>query len=314
MPSPEQGSFGIGLLDAPANRGTDPRAQTQIVDHLHPGTVIKRRVLVINDTPMPQRFEVYPAAATVKDGRFTPADDHAENELTSWISLARDRVEVPPKGAQGKVPVELTLRVPRNASTGERYAVVWAQLAAKSDVGTVAINMVNRVGIRVYLHVGPGEEPPSDFAIGKAIPARDRQGTPSVAVEVRNTGGRAVDISGTLRLSDGPRGARGGKFSAGLTTLAAGESGAVTVKLPRDLPNGPWRLDLDFTSGLVKHQATGEVSFPDPGKPGEPSTLTPSRTAWTMIIGPPLGAGVVVFAGLIFVVRRSRRKSELRLD
>lgn len=310
-PSPsteaERGSFGLGLLDVPSDQRADPRAQTQIVDHVHPGDVIKRRVLLINDTPQPQQFAVYAAAASITNGKFTPADDRAANELTSWISLEQDRVEVPSKGAKGKVPVKLTLRVPSDATPGERYAVVWGQLAAKADDGTVAINMVNRVGIRVYLHVGPGEEPPSGFEIGPATPARDAQGTPSVAIEVRNTGGRAVDITGKVRLSGGPGATRDGTYDAGATTLAPGEVGTVRVSFPRELPDGPWRIDVNLASGRVEHEATGEITFPRPSQRGEPVTLTPSGRTWGLILGPPLGAGLVVVGGLFLLRRRHRR-------
>ena len=42
--------IGIKLLEAPTNRRDDPRARAYIVDHLVPGSVIKRRVQVENNT------------------------------------------------------------------------------------------------------------------------------------------------------------------------------------------------------------------------------------------------------------------------
>jgi hypothetical protein len=48
----------------------------------------------------------------------------------------------------------VTIRVPRDAAPGERYGVVWAETRAGPDSGD-GITQVNRVGIRLYLSVGP---------------------------------------------------------------------------------------------------------------------------------------------------------------
>ena len=66
------------------------------------------------------------------------------------------------------------------------------------------ITQVNRVGIRLYLSIGPGGPPAANFTIGSVTAKRTRDGHPMVLATVHNTGGRALDMNGTLRLREGP--------------------------------------------------------------------------------------------------------------
>jgi hypothetical protein len=298
---PHEGSIGIQLLEAPVDRRADPRALRYIVDHLPPGSVIQRRVLVANGTDEWQHIEVYPAAATVEKEGFQFGEGHATNELTSWISLDHSTLDLAP-GDEARVLV--TIQIPPPASAGERYAVIWASLGSDPSSGNV--KQVHRVGVRVYLDVGAGGEPPSSFAIGTVTPARDAQGQPSVTIRVTNTGGRALDMGGSVALTDGPAGMRAGPFTVMRgTTLAAGQAGSVAVGFPRDLPNGPWKIEVKLESGMVKHTATGSVTFPDPAQVGEPSTLLSRLTSPWSIAG---GFVIVLLgiAGVVLVARQAR--------
>ncbi|MFI1194520.1 hypothetical protein ACH4T9_14865 [Micromonospora sp. NPDC020750] len=307
-PAEDKGSFGISLLDVTPSHRSDPRALTKIVDHLTPGTVIKRRVLLISELHQRRVIEIYPGAAAIGNGKLRVGEGHATNELTSWISLDHDRVGMSPGD---KTPVEVTIRVPSTATTGERYAMVWASLSSRDNAspGGSQIDAVNRVGIRIYLHVGPGDEPPSDFTIGTMVPALDDKGEPTVTVEVTNTGGRALDITGEMSLSDGPDDTRAGPFSFDTTTLAPGEPGKVTASLPADLADGPWKVRVSLTSGTVKHSAAGTITFPRAGEPGQPSRLSGVSTNWPTVGGALAAASTVVLTGLVWVARRSRRMS-----
>ncbi|MFY1674788.1 hypothetical protein ACN27G_33440 [Plantactinospora sp. WMMB334] len=259
----------------------------------------------MNSSDRKQRIDLYAAAATVEEGRFRFGEGRAQNELTSWISLDKTRVDLAP-GAETRV--EATLDVPPPAPTGERYAVIWASTTSPRET-SADVTQIHRVGVRVYLDVGLGGEPPSDFRIGELVPARDVRGVPSVAIRVDNTGERALDLAGAVSLSDGPADMRAGPFDVVQgTTLAPGEAGPVTVRFPRELPNGPWKIDVALQSGTVRRTATGEVTFPDPGRVGEPSPLlAPLRTRWG-ILGGSLVAGLLVAAGLFVVVRRPHHR------
>jgi hypothetical protein len=162
--------------------------------------------------------------------------------------------------------------------------------------------------VRIYLDIGPGGEPPSDFGISELVPARSKEGEPSVGIKVRNTGGRALDLTGSVSLVEGPGGIRAGPFEVTqATTLAAGESGTVTVRFPRDLPSGPWKIEVNLESGMVKRSASGPVTFPDPGKTGTRSKLLSGVDTPWIIIGGSLPVGAAVLVGLALVARRSRR-------
>ena len=65
----------------------------------------------------------------------------------------------------------MTIRVPRDASPGERYGVVWAETRAAPAAGD-GITQVNRVGIRLYLSVGPGGPPAANFKIDSVAAKR----------------------------------------------------------------------------------------------------------------------------------------------
>ena len=63
----------------------------------------------------------------------------------------------------------VTIAVPRGATRGEHYGVIWVQQTAHVRVTQgFGINDVARVGIRVYLAVGQGGAPPTNFTIASA--------------------------------------------------------------------------------------------------------------------------------------------------
>lgn len=259
--------LGIKLVDAPANRQNDPRAQVYIVDHVRPGASFTRRFEVRNDTPNPHHILLYADAATVSGGGFNVAPGQTANELTTWMSVTPASLDLP---ARGSAIARVSITVPRDAAGGERYGVVLAEFPAAPDQQGVLI--ASRVGIRVYLDVGAGGEPPSDFAIEELTASRAKDGTPYAQATVRNTGGRALDMSGTLKLSDGPGGLSAGPFPARLgTTLAPGQSEPVTVALDKQIPAGPWRARMDLRSGLIKRAAEATITFPTaPGTSATP--------------------------------------------
>lgn len=133
------------------------------------------------------------------------------------------------------------IRVPRDAPEGEQYGAVWAEMrSTDSDRGAKSsVTEVNRVGIRIYLSVGPGNGKPADFTITWFTAARDADGRPQLGVLVTNTGGRALDVMGDLTLGQAPGGISAGPFSVQkATTIAPGEAQNVVFSLPVELPTG----------------------------------------------------------------------------
>ncbi|MGC4818086.1 hypothetical protein [Micromonospora sp. DT63] len=290
------------MLEAPTDRRDDPRALRYIVDHLPPGTTIKRQLLIVNRTGEPRHVDVYPAAATLEGSAFTFGEGRAANELTSWTTIDRSAVELEP---WGEARVRATITVPPPASRGERYGVLWASTTS-TPRASGEVKQIHRVGVRMYLDVGPGGEPASDFAIGDLRPARGPEGVPSLTVQVTNTGGRAVDLTGAITLSDGPAGSRAGPFPVGEgVTLPPGGTGQVVARFPAELPNGPWKAEVHLESGLVKRNLTAQIRFPDPGQVGRKgSVVSRMLSPWTL--GATVAA-LLLATGLTLLLRRSRR-------
>jgi hypothetical protein len=261
------GSIGIQLLEVPIAAASDPRARLYIVDHLHPGTVIRRRIEISNTTVSTVHVLLYPAAAAISQGKFVGAAEHTPNELSTWTSVLPGTSDVPPGG---HTIASVTVAVPHDAPAGEQYGVVWAETRSPPSGGQ-GITQVSRVGIRLYVSVGAGGPPASAFTIGSIVAKRSPNGQPAVLATVRNTGGRALDMNGTLLLAAGPGGLSAGPFPANLgTTLAIGATEPITIPLDKRIPAGPWHVLVTIRSGLLEHSARATLTFPTGRGAGPP--------------------------------------------
>ena len=253
------GGIGVRLVDVPT-ASRNPLARSYIVGALAPGTSVRRRVEIRNSTRAPADVVVYPGAAHFRRGNFSFASGRTPNELAAWTSVSRGAVRLQ---AGTSVFETVTIKVPKSASSGERYAVIWAAVSGPAPAGGGGVTLVNRVGVRMYVSVGPGGAPPSRFAIGALTAERTATGEPFVAATVRNSGRQTLDVGGTLILSAGPGGLRAGPFPVTLrTVLAPGASERASVLLDRRLPLGPWRAEFRLTSGAIERNAVATISFP----------------------------------------------------
>lgn len=301
-------SIGIKLVDAPVNRRDDPRAQVYIVDHLAPGTTIKRRVLVTNNAPTPRVIEMYPGAAAIQNNTFNGLAGHATNDLTSWISLDTTTLDLPPNGS---AEVMVTIAVAPTASQGEQYGVIWAETSSAPSAADSVV-MISRVGIRLYLDIGAGGEPRSDFTVRSLTPARTKAGQPEVLADVSNIGGRALDMSGQMSLSGGPGSLNAGPFPVtGGTTLLPGHTAPVQVVLDKNLPNGPWKVTLTLQSGSITHTVTSTITFPPAGmgKPVAPDSWF--HTHLLLVIGLAVMAGAALALAIVLTRRRLAHRPSL---
>ncbi len=305
-PMPAAGSIGLRLLEAPIAAGDDPRAQIYIVDHLAPGAVIQRRIEVSNTTTSTIEVGLYAAAASIANGSFLGAAGHTANDLSSWTSVSPGGHDIV---AGGRTTAIVTISVPGDAAPGEQYGVVWAE-AGSAPSADGGIRQVSRVGIRLYVSVGPGGPPAADFTIDSLTAARSPDGRPVVLATVTNTGGRALDMSGTLRLSDGPAGLSAGPFPASLgTTLAIGDTEAVEVTLDKLLPAGPWEASITLHSGLLERSAHSSITFPDTGaSPAVIATSIQDERPYAASFAAILLLLVAIALLLIFLLRRRRRR------
>jgi hypothetical protein len=286
--------FGTRLVDVPVSEANNPRGLRYIIDYLPTGTTIHRRILVTNYETRTAHFTVYPDAAQIGHDLFNVDAGATRSELTGWISVQHPVVTLAP-GASAMDRV--TIKVPAGATRGEHYGVIWVQQESYvHNINGLGVNEITRVGIRIYLAVGKGGAPPTVFAIGSITGHRSAKGQPSIVVHVDNTGGRAVDLDGSVRLTDGPGGSSAGPFaSRQIITLAPGQSGNMSFAPPKSLPDGPWRAKVTLTSGITTNVATGTVRF---------AALTASRFQLGLLAWSGIALGGIVLIGALAVLLR----------
>jgi hypothetical protein len=298
-------SFGIRLLDIPIAEAEDPRARQYIVDNLTPGTVIHRRIEVSTTSLVPLHASVYSDAATITGGSFIGARGHTSNELATWTSVNEGSLQIPAGGAAVDT---VTIAVPEDAAPGERYAVIWAEV---DGTGPGDISLVNRAGIRVYLSVGGHNPPASNFTVDSLTARRDPRDRPLVQAMVHNTGGRALDLSGTLTLTEVHGGLTAGPYPIVLgTTLAPGQTEPVQSIATDQIPDGPWNATLDLKSGLLEESYQARISFP--AGPGTSSPVPAHPTAsggHLRLITGGLLSSAALGAIAVPVARRRRNRS-----
>ena len=293
------------MVDVPVSAGNDPRAQIYVVDHLAPGAVIHRRIEVSNTTASSKHIVLYAAGASIVNGSFVGAAGHSSNDLSTWTSVRPEATNVP---AGGHVPATVTIAVPSSAPEGERYGAVWAE-ARSVPIAGGGVTEVSRVGIRLYLSVGPGGCSCLQLHDRIAHCRAGADGRPMVVATVHNTGGRALDMSGTLQLSNGPAGLSAGPFPATLgTTLGINDTEPVTIALDKQLPAGPWDARITLRSGLLNRSAEATITFPASG--AAPPVPTSTRPGWLYPVIAILVVLLLLATATLLVLRRRRRHAD----
>jgi hypothetical protein len=297
VPAPQAGSIGVRLDDPPTSGGGDSPGRIYMVDQLAPGTIIEHRMQVSNTTDRTQHLVLYGAAASIVNGGFVGADGRAANDVSRWTTVDPGSVDV---AAGGLATAIVTLSVPNDAPFGEQDGVVWAE--ARSAANTSGgVTQVTRVGIRIYLTVGQGSLPADDFTIAAMTATRAHDGRPLVVATVHNTGGRALDLHGAIRLRSGPGGLSAGPFRASLgTSLPGGDTRHISVFLNKHVPDGPWSARLTLTNGFLARSQRREITFPRIPSPASRST----STLWIAFV---VATMIVLLTGTVVIgIRRYR--------
>jgi hypothetical protein len=294
--------FGVRLVDVPVSEAHNPRALRYIIDHLPPGAVIHRRIMVMNQESHTAHFTVYPDAAQITHGYFIGDAGETRSELTGWVTIQHPALTL--RSHTGVMDM-VTIRVPRKPTRGEHYGVIWAQQVSRVRMATgFAVKEVDRVGIRIYLDIGRGGVPPTNFAITSITGHRSAKGQPYISALVHNTGGLAVDLDGTTRLTGGPGGTSAGPFSAQqVTTLAPGQSWTMTFVPASRIPNGPWTATITLVSGLTTRTGIATIQF----------SGSPVTTGWTTHLPITISAAAILTIALLTLARfRQRRPPHTR--
>jgi hypothetical protein len=246
---------------------------------------------------------VYPAAAAIASGSFVGAAAHTANDLSTWTTMSRPTLDVP----AGSTAVDtVTVAIPSTASPGERYAVVWAEVG-NVQTGS-SVDLVNRAGIRMYLYIG-GTNPATSFIVHTLTGQRDPHGHPLVRALVHNTGGRAVDLSGTLTMSSVTGQLTAGPYSAQLgATLAPGQSEPVWFVLTSQITDGPWNATVTLHSGLTQQAYRALITFPRSPGTAPPAAAHPASGGYGVVTILASAILIVLLAALavLFIYRRRR--------
>jgi hypothetical protein len=295
------GQIGIKLVQLSGSNASNIRAEEYIVDRLAPGAVLRREVQVSNLGSAPAELTLYPAAGSIARGTFQFAVGHTQDDMTTWVSLSRSTLTL---AAHTTASLTATVSVPKNAPSGEQYGVIWAQEISQ---GTGNVTLVSRVGVRLYLSIGPGGAAAAGFVLGTPVSGRTSAGIAFVRVPVHNTGGTAVDVRGTLQLSGGPGGISAGPFPAEtVDTLSPGQSYPDTFTLSKSLPDGPWQASFTMVSGLITKTEKVTLNFN-----GAPATA--AQTSKFPVV--PVAAAVaalILLALAATLLTRSRRTRIMR--
>jgi hypothetical protein len=285
------GGIGIRLVASSTSAGNEPEGRIYVVDHVAPGAVIHRQVQVSNSTGSTVHIVLYAAAASMANDSFIGAVGHTSNAVSTWTSIHPSSSDVP---VRGMMTANVTISVPSTAAAGEHYGVIWAE--TRSTPVNDGIIEVSRVGVRIYLAVGAGGLTPANFSIGSLSAMRSSVGQTTIHTVVRNTGGWPLDVSGTLRLTDGPGGLSASPLPVRLVrTLSAGDSQSIGVALNNNrIPAGRWHIRMSLQGGGLERSAAASLMLPGPT----------SHFGWLF-----LAIGLVVLFGIaaLLVDRRIRR-------
>jgi hypothetical protein len=290
------GSIGIQLLAATPLTDAGTPTGVYIVSALRSGTVLRRAINVINTTDSIQRVLVYPAAASMRDGEFSFAAGSGSNQLSEWTRVSKPFVELPPNTSTTEA---VSIAVPLHSTSGERYAVVWAQVSSQPSPGN-SVRLVSRVGIRIYLTVGSSGQVVPRFDVGKLVATRSRDGVPIVTETVLNIGVSTVAVHGSITLDDGPGGIGiGPEIVNPIVALPPGDVGQVTVDFDRGLPRGPWRAAMTLSVGTTSRKSVSEIMFP---------ALNPSMPWWRSTSVETGLVALVAILMLVFAMRAVTRR------
>ena len=149
-------SSGQGWTLAPAP-APDGSVRTAFHLTLGPGQSVADRIDLANDTPAPLTFQIYPADAVNAPGSGAFAltlPDRPTRGVGTWTTTAVRTLTVP--GMQ-MASFPFSVAVPTTATPGDYAGGVVALDTANQHVGSgrVHVNVVNGVGVRIYVHV-PG--------------------------------------------------------------------------------------------------------------------------------------------------------------
>lgn len=297
-----------GIQPATAKGATGKPAL--VYDNVKPGSTLRSYVGVTNYSTIPATFAVYPADAdnTVTGGFDVLNQGQKSVGVGAWTKLDRSSVTIP-AGLEDNIP--FTIRVPANASPGDHFGGIVAQLSSSTaNSKGQHFKFDRRVGVRIYLRVVGPLHPSltikhlsvsyhgtvNPFGTGKATVKYTVANTGNVALAGRQTV-TITSLFGTLATTR----------PHSIVNLIPGQSQQVSATLDGIPPAGP--IDAHVT--LVPAVPKGTTTEPHPKLPHGVATVRQSTGTWA---GPWLQFVlfvIVVILVALFHRWRKRRGSKL---
>jgi hypothetical protein len=258
VPAAQAADNGIWAV-TPVQKGSSASAQRQFFFfELSEGQTIRDAITIENPSDTDLTLSVYPADAfNVPDGAgfSLKRKDDEQNDVGSWVTMARSTVSVPANG--GKVNVPYTMTVPRGATPGDHAGgiVTLEPEPPDSPIGESSQVKVQRaLGVRIYVRIA-GPLTPSLTVTEVRLdvqPARlpfiGRQGGATVSYTVRNSGNVRITADRLTTLD--------GLFGR---TLHSSGSGPI----PEILPGSTVFLRDSFPGMPVLDRVTARVEVTD---------------------------------------------------
>jgi hypothetical protein len=263
----------VRSADAPA------RERSYVIRTVEPGTTFDDTLEARNLTDRPLDLVVEPVdAAVTPDGSFAPgATADAEG---GWLRVTPSQVRVP---AQGSVRVALRVTVPADATPGDHIAAV---VVRKAELPSgPGMQVVNQVGVRVYLTVRPTATAAPALRRAFELRALRWTGAPDARAfeaDVANVGGLLVEPLGTLTIARGD-------FTTTtdvpvLGTVPPGATLTFPVRAPGALEPGTYEARLRLRLAQGGDEQEQRVSFTVGGTPKAEEKKDDDRLPWLPVL------------------------------
>ena len=245
-PASTDSPLGFGIRPAQASEN-DPTSFSYFTHSLEPGDELLDNALVINESDLPVRLQVYVAGAkTAVNGGTAFGNRHdTSSDVIDWVTLDVGEVSLQPGETQ---IVPFTISVPSDASPGDHVIGLLVEAiptgtqtgsGATPEEPPFAVEVVQRVGVAVVIDV-PGDRV-AELAISDLRLGQQHEQGAVFEVAVHNTGNVMVNGHGTLTVTD-PQGNELADIPFDIDTVLAGDTTFFHIDHPVLLTDGDYLL------------------------------------------------------------------------
>ena len=263
-PASTDSPLGFGIRPAQASED-DPTSFSYFTHYLEPGDELVDNALVINESDLPVRLQVYgtEAMTAINGGTAFGHRNENSNGVAGWITLDVGEVSLQPGETQ---IVPFTISVPSDASPGDHVAGLLVEriptvnetnTGATAEEPPFAVEVVQRVGVAVVIDV-PGDRVAQLGITDLRLGQQHDQGA-VFEVAVHNTGNVMVDGLGTFTITD-PQGNELAEIPFDMDTVLAGDTTFFNIDHPVLLNDGDYLLHTTLEYRALRGDDTSQVA------------------------------------------------------